>query len=117
MLEPHRDRVTWDAPIHSVADIDSLDWKPKSVDVKPSRIGGLEELLSTYEYCEREGIAPTAAGRPSRGRPRPHPVPGGADPPPHAERRRARTATTMPRSRRTCRARSTRCRRTGFGLG
>ena len=29
MLEPHRDRITWDAPIHSIADIESLAFAPQ----------------------------------------------------------------------------------------
>ena len=28
VLRPHRDRVTWDAPIHSVEDIEALRWPP-----------------------------------------------------------------------------------------
>lgn len=63
VLEPHRDRVTWDAPIHSVADIDSLTWKPQVVNVKPSRIGSLEELFAAYAYCEREGIGAYGGGQ------------------------------------------------------
>lgn len=63
VLEPHKDRITWDAPIHSVADIDSLTWKPKVVNVKPSRIGSLEELFAAYEYCEREGIGAYGGGQ------------------------------------------------------
>ena len=63
VLEPHRDRITWDAPIHSVADIESLTWKPRIVNVKPSRIGGLEELFGAYEYCEREGIGAYGGGQ------------------------------------------------------
>lgn len=63
VLEPHRDRITWDAPIHSIADIDSLTWKPKIVNVKPSRLGSLEELFGAYEYCEREGIGAYGGGQ------------------------------------------------------
>lgn len=63
ILEPHRERITWDAPIHSIADIDSLTWKPRIVNVKPSRIGGLEELFGAYEYCEREGIGAYGGGQ------------------------------------------------------
>jgi hypothetical protein len=63
VLEPHRDRITWDAPIHSIADIDGLTWKPRIVNVKPSRIGGLEELFGAYEYCEREGIGAYGGGQ------------------------------------------------------
>jgi hypothetical protein len=44
ILEPHRDRVTWDAPIHSVDDILALEWQPRTVNIKPSRVGSLAEL-------------------------------------------------------------------------
>ena len=37
---PHRDRITWDAPIHSIADIEALPFAPQMVNVKPSRFGG-----------------------------------------------------------------------------
>src|SRR3954452_18295927 len=40
IIEPVRDRVTWDAEIHGIADIEALPWPPKMVNVKPSRIGG-----------------------------------------------------------------------------
>src|SRR6476659_2198723 len=29
LLEPVRDRLTWDAPIHSIADIEALPWPPR----------------------------------------------------------------------------------------
>lgn len=63
ILEPHRDRITWDAPIHSIADIESLTWKPRIVNVKPSRIGSLQELFGAYDYCEREGIGAYGGGQ------------------------------------------------------
>ncbi len=63
VLEPHKERITWDAPIHSVADIEALTWKPKIVNVKPSRIGGLQALSDAYEYCEREGIGAYGGGQ------------------------------------------------------
>ncbi len=63
LLEPHKERITWDAPIHSVADIEALTWKPKIVNVKPSRIGGLQALSEAYEYCEREGIGAYGGGQ------------------------------------------------------
>jgi hypothetical protein len=56
ILEPHRDRVTWDANLHSLADIDGLEWAPKAINSKPSRFGSLQEILKIYAYCEREGI-------------------------------------------------------------
>ena len=63
MLEPHRDRVTWDAPIHSVEDIESLLWPPKTVNVKPSRFGSIERLFAAYDYCEEHGIGAYGGGQ------------------------------------------------------
>jgi len=63
VLEPHRDRITWDAPIHSVADIEALPFAPRMVNVKPSRLGGLESLCAAYDYCEREGIGAYGGGQ------------------------------------------------------
>src|SRR6476660_8855375 len=31
VLEPLAERVTWDAPLHSLADIEALEWKPKAI--------------------------------------------------------------------------------------
>jgi len=63
LLEPVRDRLTWDAPIHSIDDIEALPWAPKMVNVKPSRIGGLRDLCATYDYCEEHGIGAYGGGQ------------------------------------------------------
>ena len=63
VLEPHRDRVTWDAVIHSVADIEALDWPPRTVNVKPSRFGSIEQLLAAYDYCDARGIGAYGGGQ------------------------------------------------------
>ncbi|HEX8959519.1 MAG TPA: hypothetical protein VF770_06820 [Solirubrobacterales bacterium] len=63
ILEPARERLTWDAPIHSIADIEALPWPPKMVNVKPSRIGGLRELCETYDYCAARGIGAYGGGQ------------------------------------------------------
>jgi hypothetical protein len=57
VLEPYRDRVTWDAPIHSVADVEALPFPPRVLNSKPSRFGRLQELLAFYDYCDTGGIA------------------------------------------------------------
>jgi L-alanine-DL-glutamate epimerase-like enolase superfamily enzyme len=49
------DRVSYDAPIHSAADIGATPLAGRVVNVKPSRIGSLRELLDVYARCEREG--------------------------------------------------------------
>jgi hypothetical protein len=63
LLEPVRDRLTWDAPIHSIADIEALPWPPRMVNVKPSRIGGLRDLCETYDYCAERGIGAYGGGQ------------------------------------------------------
>lgn len=63
VLEPHRDRVTWDAPIHSVENIEGLRWPPRTVNVKPSRFGSIERLFAAYEYCEAHGIGAYGGGQ------------------------------------------------------
>jgi hypothetical protein len=56
VLEPHRERVTWDAPIHSVADITGLPFPPRTLNFKPSRFGSIKRLFDAYDHCAEEGI-------------------------------------------------------------
>jgi L-alanine-DL-glutamate epimerase-like enolase superfamily enzyme len=63
VLEPHAARVTWDAPIHAVADIEALRWPPRTVNVKPSRFGSIERLFAAYDYCEARGIGAYGGGQ------------------------------------------------------
>lgn len=56
-------QVTWDAIIHSVEDIESLPWPPKTVNVKPSRFGSIERLFAAYDYCEEQGIGAYGGGQ------------------------------------------------------
>jgi len=63
VLEEHWDRVTWDEPIHSIADLEALPHRPRGVNLKPSRIGSLAALLETYDYCTAHGIRPYGGGQ------------------------------------------------------
>jgi len=63
LLEPHRDRITWDAPIHSIADIEALPFAPRMVNLKPSRLGGLRSLCDAYDYCAERGIGAYGGGQ------------------------------------------------------
>ena len=63
VLEPYRDRITWDANIHAVADIEVLPFAPRMVNIKPSRLGGLEELCAAYDYCEEHAIGAYGGGQ------------------------------------------------------
>ena len=62
-LEPHHDRVTWDAPIHGVADLQNAHWPPRATNIKPSRFGPIANLFATYEYCEANDITMYAGGQ------------------------------------------------------
>ena len=72
VLEPHRDRITWDAPIHSVDDILALEWEPRMVNIKPSRVGSLEELGQAYDFCAERGIGAYGGGQTELGVGRDH---------------------------------------------
>ena len=63
ILEPFRDRITWDAPIHSVADVESLPFAPRTLNVKPSRFGTLRELFAFYDHCAAGGIGLYGGGQ------------------------------------------------------
>ncbi len=63
VLAPARERITWDAPIHSVADIEGLPFPPRTVNVKPSRFGSLESLCAAYDYCEARRIGAYGGGQ------------------------------------------------------
>jgi len=63
VLRGHEDRVTWDAPIHSVRDVAGLEWTPRMINVKPSRFGRLAELLATYDHLRDHGIGAYGGGQ------------------------------------------------------
>jgi L-alanine-DL-glutamate epimerase-like enolase superfamily enzyme len=63
VLAGHRERFSWDAPIHSIADIQALPYPPRMVNIKPSRLGGLRSLLDTYDYCAQHSIGNYGGGQ------------------------------------------------------
>ena len=63
VLRPHRDRITWDAPIHGVEDIEGLPFQPRTINIKPSRIGTWKKLLRAYEWCAERGITNYGGGQ------------------------------------------------------
>jgi hypothetical protein len=56
LFDGHRGRVSWDAPIHSLADVEALPFAPEWLNIKPSRFGSIQSLFETIEYCLAEGI-------------------------------------------------------------
>jgi hypothetical protein len=63
LLAAHRERFSWDAPIHSIDDIQALPYPPRMVNIKPSRLGGLRSLLDAYDYCAANGIGGYGGGQ------------------------------------------------------
>lgn len=63
LLVEHRERFSWDAPIHSIEDIEALPYPPRMVNIKPSRLGGLRTLLDAYDYCAAHGIGNYGGGQ------------------------------------------------------
>jgi hypothetical protein len=57
------DRLSFDAPVHSLADLDGLPLEPRWLNIKPSRFGTARELLETIEACEERGISMYGGGQ------------------------------------------------------
>jgi hypothetical protein len=62
-LSGAHDRITWDAPIHALADIEGLPFAPRMVNVKPSRFGPLRALFGAYDYLAERGIGGYGGGQ------------------------------------------------------
>ncbi len=56
VLEPHARRLTYDAPVHSVADAEGLPFTPVCLNVKPSRFGSIRRLFEFYAWAEQRGL-------------------------------------------------------------
>ena len=50
------DRISYDAPVHSVEDIDALPLAPTALNIKPCRIGDLRSLFAVYAECSARGL-------------------------------------------------------------
>jgi hypothetical protein len=55
-LAGQESRLSFDAPIHSVADLQALPVEPGWLNVKPSRFGTLPRVLECIEHCDASGI-------------------------------------------------------------
>jgi hypothetical protein len=56
VLQGEDRRLSFDAPIHSVADVRSLPVEPGWLNIKPSRFGTVARLLECIEYCDATAI-------------------------------------------------------------
>jgi hypothetical protein len=63
VLRGEEARLSFDAPVHSVADLLALPVEPGWQNVKPSRLGTLERLFECIEHCEANGIRMYGGGQ------------------------------------------------------
>jgi hypothetical protein len=63
ILEPAADRLSFDAPIHSVDDVRALEIEPRWLNIKPSRFGSVRRLLETIAYAEEHAITLYGGGQ------------------------------------------------------
>jgi hypothetical protein len=62
-LQGQERRLSFDAPIHSVADVRALPVDPGWLNIKPSRFGTIERLLECIEHCAANGIQMYGGGQ------------------------------------------------------
>ncbi|HEY8791349.1 MAG TPA: hypothetical protein VIL96_00515 [Gaiellaceae bacterium] len=63
VLRGQEGRMSFDAPIHSVADVRALPVEPGWMNIKPSRFGTTERLLECIEHCGAGGIQMYGGGQ------------------------------------------------------
>ena len=54
-------RLSWDAPIHSVADIEAR--APRFLNIKPSRFGTVKRLFDSIDHCRARRITMYGGGQ------------------------------------------------------
>jgi hypothetical protein len=57
------DRLSFDAPVHSLDDLDELPLEPRWLNVKPSRFGTLRRLVECIDACQERGIRMYGGGQ------------------------------------------------------
>jgi L-alanine-DL-glutamate epimerase-like enolase superfamily enzyme len=62
-LAPYEDRITWDAPIHSVQDVLDRPVLARTVNLKPSRFGSVRRLFAAYDLCAERGMGAYGGGQ------------------------------------------------------
>jgi hypothetical protein len=56
LLERAGDRISYDAPIHTAADLDAVPLAPRAVNIKPCRVGDLRSLFELYDVVADRGL-------------------------------------------------------------
>jgi L-alanine-DL-glutamate epimerase-like enolase superfamily enzyme len=49
-------RISYDAPIHTAADLDTVPLTPRAVNIKPCRVGDLRSLFEVYDTVAARGM-------------------------------------------------------------
>jgi hypothetical protein len=62
-LEPYHERISWDAVIHSVAEVTELAFPPRWLNIKPSRFGSCSALFDTYDHCAAHDVTMYGGGQ------------------------------------------------------
>ena len=62
LVAPQAARVSYDAPIHTVADLEATPLPARTFNIKPTRIGSLRDLFAVYAACEERGLAMYGGG-------------------------------------------------------
>ena len=57
------DRLSWDAPIHSLVDVDALACPPRYLNIKPSRFGTVAAVLDCIQTCQDRGVTLYGGGQ------------------------------------------------------
>jgi L-alanine-DL-glutamate epimerase-like enolase superfamily enzyme len=60
LLDP--ERISYDAPIYTVEDLDSTPLPPRAVNIKPCRVGDLRSLIDVYAAVEERGLVTYGGG-------------------------------------------------------
>jgi hypothetical protein len=63
ILAAAQHRLSFDAPIHSVADIEALEIEPRFLNIKPSRFGTLRGLFDALAYAQEREIRMYGGGQ------------------------------------------------------
>jgi hypothetical protein len=63
VLRGQEGRMSFDAPIHSMADVRALPVAPGWLNIKPSRFGTIQRLLECIEQCATDGIQMYGGGQ------------------------------------------------------
>jgi hypothetical protein len=63
VLDDALGRLSFDAPIHSLADVDALPVSPRFLNIKPSRFGSLQRLFECIDACAERGITMYGGGQ------------------------------------------------------